>query len=146
MPKEPKEMSETDQVCKIHVLCRDGAEAAEKLVSSVFVPLRAYGDVMESGNGWIGITEKDSNKAGTVRFFQNYLNISDDETAVFGDSANDIPMFELTEHSYAMKKAPASVRRKARHVTEEDNDHNGAMNALLRLTLPNADSSVKANS
>ena len=135
MPKAPKELDETAKVCKIHVLCRDGAATAEQMVSCVFKELRKYGDVRESGNGWIGITEKDSNKAGAVRFFQKYLNLTDDETAVFGDSANDIPMFELTRHSYAMKNAPAYVREKANHVTEEDNDHNGAMKALLCLAL-----------
>ena len=76
---------------------------------------------------------KNSNKASAVRFFKNYLGLSDDEIAVFGDSENDLPMFELTKYSFAMKNADESVRGKAAQVTEYDNDHNGAMRALLEL-------------
>ena len=116
---------------------RDGVEAAKQMVSTVFAELSSCCDVTESDYGWIGITEKGSNKANAVRFFRKYLNIGSDETAVFGDSSNDIPMFELTENSYAMKNAPADIRQKAKHVTDEDNDHNGAMKEHLRLTSSN---------
>ena len=137
MPETPKDLTGDAEICKIHVLCRDGVEAAKHMISTVFAELRGSCDMTESGYGWIGITEKDSNKAAAVRFFQKYLNIGNEETAVFGDSSNDIPMFELTENSYAMKNAPVDIREKAKHVTEEDNDHNGAMKALLRLTSSN---------
>lgn len=40
----------------------------------------------------------------------------------------------LTEHSYAMKNASEDVRCMAGHVTEFDNNHNGAMRTLLDLT------------
>ena len=134
MPDAPKDLTENAKVCKIHVLCRDGAEAAKRMIPSVFADIQGDSDVTGSGYGWIGITGKDSNKAAAVRFFRRYLNIGDDETAVFGDSANDVPMFELTENSYAMKNAPADIRQKAKHTTEYDNDHNGAMKTLLSLT------------
>ena len=134
MPEAPKDLTENAKVCKIHVLCRDGAEAAKRMIPSVFAEIQGDSDVTGSGYGWIGITAKDSNKAAAVRFFQQYLNISDDETAVFGDSANDVPMFELTENSYAMKNAPADIRQMAKHTTAYDNDHNGAMKTLLSLT------------
>ena len=134
MPEAPKDLTENAKVCKIHVMCRDGAEATKQMIPSVFAEIQGDSDVTGSGYGWIGITAKDSNKAAAVRFFQQYLNISDDETAVFGDSANDIPMFELTENSYAMKNAPADIRQMAKHTTAYDNDHNGAMKTLLSLT------------
>ena len=137
MPEEPKDLPENAKICKIHVLCRDGIEAAKRMVSADFAEIRDRGDVSGSGYGWIGITAKDSNKAAAIRFFQQYLNISNDETAVFGDSENDVPMFELTENSYAMKNAPADIRQIAGHVTEDDNNHNGAMKTLLYITLGN---------
>ena len=85
MPEAPKDLTENAKVCKIHVLCRDGAEAAKRMIPSVFAEIQGDSDVTGSGYGWIGITAKDSNKAAAVRFFQQYLNISDDETAVFGN-------------------------------------------------------------
>ena len=133
LPDEPKAVTGSDQFCKIHVFCRDGIEAAKRMVSTVFAEMRDSSDIQESGYGWIGIVRKDSSKASAVRFFQEYLNISSDETAVFGDSSNDIPMFELTGNAYAMKNAPADIRRKANHVTGDDNDHNGAMKTLIGL-------------
>lgn len=135
LPEKPKDLTANAGICKVHVFCRDGVEAAKRMIASpIFTEMRTGCDMTESGYGWIGITAKDSNKAAAVRYFQKYLNIGNDETAVFGDSANDIQMFELTEYSYAMKNAPADIRQKAKHITEEDNDHNGAMKALLRLT------------
>ena len=146
MPDAPKDLSENAKVCKIHLLCRDGVEAAKRMIASPdFAEIRSGCNMTESGYGWIGITAKDSNKAAAVRFFQKYLNIGNDETAVFGDSENDIPMFELTENSYAMKNAPADIRQKAKHVTEDDNDHNGAMKALLSLTASNEIPALTSN-
>ena len=133
LPEEPKELTGSEKLCKIHVFCRDGIEAAKKMISTVFAEMRDSSEIKESGFGWIGIVQKDSNKASAVRFFQEYLNAGSDETAVFGDSSNDIPMFELTRYAYAMKNAPADIRQKANHVTEDDNNHNGAMKALIRL-------------
>lgn len=43
-------------------------------------------------------------------------------------------MFDLTKYSFAMKNALPDVRANANYVTKEDNDHNGAMKALIELT------------
>ena len=136
MPDAPKEWTGTEKCCMIHMFCRDGTGAAGRTAAAVSAALEGRCDVHESGYGWIEIAEKDSNKAAAVRFFQEYLKAGCDETAVFGDSENDVPMFELTKYSFAMKNAPAGVRRKAGYITEEDNDHNGAMKALIGLTAP----------
>ena len=136
MPEAPKELTGYEKICKIHVLCRDGVGAAGRMASSVFAELSGDADVSESGYGWIGITGKDSNKAAAVRFFQKHLGIRDEETAVFGDSSNDIPMFKLTGYSFAMKNAAPDIQQKAGFITEEDNDHNGAMKTLIALTVP----------
>jgi len=39
------------------------------------------------------------------------------KTMGIGDSANDLPMFEVVEHSYAMGNAPADVKALAKHHT-----------------------------
>ncbi len=103
------------------------------MIASDFREISRSYDVTESGYGWIGVMEKDSSKASAVRFFQRYLEIGDNETAVFGDSSNDVPMFALTRYSFAMKNAPPDIQRQAAYVTKEDNDHNGAMKTLIEL-------------
>ena len=134
MPDHPRDLSGDEKICKIHVLCRGGVDPAKRLIASDFREISRSFDVTESGYGWIGIMEKDSNKASAVRFFQQYLKIGNDETAVFGDSSNDVPMFALTKYSFAMKNAPSDIQRQAANITREDNDHNGAMKALIELS------------
>ena len=43
------------------------------------------------------------------------LGIAPEETIVFGDAMNDIPLFSVTENSYAVSSAPAQVRQQAKH-------------------------------
>ncbi len=51
-------------------------------------------------------------------------------------------MFDLTKYSFAMKNALPDVRANANYVTMEDNDHNGAIKALLELTEKNKGSII----
>lgn len=134
MPDSPKDLSGNEEICKIHVFCRGGVDSAKSMIASDFLEISRSYDVTESGYGWIGVMERDSNKASAVRFFQRYLKVGNDETAVFGDSSNDVPMFALTKHSFAMKNAPLDIQQQAANVTKEDNNHNGAMKTLIELS------------
>lgn len=134
LPAESSSLTGEEKISKIHLYCSGGAGMAKEMIATVFNDLEDVCDLLEAGYGWIGFTEKNSNKASAVRFFQDYMGLSDDEIAVFGDSENDLYMFELTKYSFAMKNADESIREKAAFVTEEDNDHNGAMKALLKAT------------
>ena len=134
LPEAPSSLSGREQICKIHLYCSGGVSMAKEMIAGTFHDLVDECDMFEAGYGWIGFMGKGSNKASAVRFFQNHLGLADDEIAVFGDSENDLPMFDLTKHSFAMKNADESVRGRAASVTEYDNDHNGAMKALLENT------------
>lgn len=134
LPEAPSDLSGREQICQIHLYCSGGVAMAKEMIAGTFRDLDDECDMFEAGYGWIDFMGKGSNKASAVRFFQDYLDLSDEEIAVFGDSENDLPMFELTKYSFAMKNADASVREKAAQVTEYDNDHNGAMRALLEIT------------
>ena len=134
LPEAPSDLSGREQICQIHLYCSGGVPMAKEMIAGTFRDLDDECDMFEAGYGWIDFMGKGSNKASAVRFFQDYLDLSDEEIAVFGDSENDLPMFELTKYSFAMKNADASVREKAAQGTEYDNDHNGAMRALLEIT------------
>lgn len=140
LPETPLSLSGREQICKIHLYCSGGVAMAKEMIAGSFHDLDDECNMSESGYGWIGFMGKDSNKASAFRFFQNYLGLSDDEIAVFGDSENDLSMFELTKYSFAMKNADKSVREKAALVTKYDNDHNGAMKALLEITRAKTES------
>ena len=86
-----------------------------------------------SGDCWIDINKKGQSKADSVVFLQKTLSISEEETMVFGDSDNDLPMFTHAYYSYAMKNADHFIQSKARFVTQEDNDHDGVMKTIQKM-------------
>ncbi|MFC0521993.1 HAD family hydrolase [Pontibacillus salicampi] len=55
-------------------------------------------------------------KGAAVEQLMSILKIEPDEMACFGDSFNDVSMFELTKHSYAMAQAPDQVKARTEHV------------------------------
>ena len=90
-------------------------------------------EVKPSGDCWIDMNKKGQSKADSVVFLQKKLGISEEETMVFGDSDNDLPMFKHAYYSYAMKNADHFIKSKARFVTEEDNDHDGVMKTIQKM-------------
>lgn len=62
------------------------------------------------------------NKGTAVTLLQEKLGISPEETIVFGDAENDIPMFATSAHSYAMMNAPQSVKQHVRYVAPSNDD------------------------
>lgn len=77
-----------------------------------------YGDKYEIhySSSSVEIMKKGVNKANALKKLLNMLNLKEAETAVIGDSGNDIPLFEAFENSFCMKKAPEQVKSKAKHV------------------------------
>ena len=58
------------------------------------------------------ITHKDVDKRKTIRFLQNLLNISSEQTIVFGDGLNDIPLFKNARYKVAMDNAYPELKSK----------------------------------
>lgn len=132
--EKPNPLPSDAKICKIHCYCKGGRKKAIKMINNELSQLASELDILESGFGWIGITEKGSNKAASVKFFMDYLNIKNsDEVAVFGDSGNDVPMFKMTKNSYAMKNAIDDIKKQANFVTEFENHENGAMREVLKF-------------
>ncbi|ENH95760.1 HAD superfamily hydrolase [Gracilibacillus halophilus YIM-C55.5] len=67
----------------------------------------------------VDIVPKGVSKAEGLKQLATHLSIDPMEIAVIGDSYNDIPMFEMTQTSFAMASAPAPVQDKASHVVED---------------------------
>lgn len=55
-------------------------------------------------------------KGSAISVLLKEFNIQPDEIACIGDAYNDIPMFELTPHSFAMAEADDAVKQHAKHV------------------------------
>ena len=66
----------------------------------------------------VEIVPKGVSKANGLAMLLKKLKIKNDEIAVIGDSFNDIPMLEMTPHSYVMSRAHNDVKQKANKVVD----------------------------
>ena len=97
--------------------------------------LEKYNDdlyIVASEKQWIDITHKEVDKGKTIRFLQNLLNISSEETIVFGDGLNDIPLFENARYKVAMDNAYPELKDKA-NLISINNDRDGVIETLNTL-------------
>lgn len=121
---------EDDQIIKIAINHRDGSEA------NVYPFLKHFEKydlkVVISGEVWLDIMNKDTNKGKALQALQTQLGISKDETMVFGDYMNDIEMLELATFSYAMQNAHPNVKAVA-NFEAPSNDEDGVLTVIKQL-------------
>ncbi|AUC20879.1 haloacid dehalogenase [Polaribacter sejongensis] len=85
-----------------------------------------------SGKNWLDISDKKSNKGNALREVQKILNITKEETMVFGDYHNDIEMLREADFSFSMKNAHKDITKIANYATES-NDNYGVEKILAQL-------------
>lgn len=76
-----------------------------------------------SGERWVDINDPEATKGNAVRWIQEQLGITPEETVVFGDNFNDITMMERSVRSYASVLSAPEVKKAAKYVVasyEED--------------------------
>ena len=66
--------------------------------------------VVLAGRDWIDMIAAGVSKAAGVASVCDALNIDPSECIAFGDADNDVEMFELVGHSYAMESASEAAR------------------------------------
>ncbi len=70
-------------------------------------------EVLWSSNS-IEFMKKDVNKANALKKLLTMLKLEETETAVVGDSGNDLPLFAAFDQSYCMENAPKEVKENAK--------------------------------
>jgi hypothetical protein len=85
-----------------------------------------------SGKNWLDISDTKANKGNALRAVQKKLNITKEETMVFGDYHNDIEMLQEATFSFAMKNAHKDIKKTANYGTES-NDCFGVERMLEKL-------------
>jgi len=101
----------------------------------IFFPL--YKDTLQiavSGHLWLDIVNNDVNKGAAIKSIQKKLNISPEETMVFGDYFNDVEMLQSAYYSYAMENAPEGVKKHARFVAKSNTEH-GVLHTIKEMVL-----------
>lgn len=69
-----------------------------------------------SGGNWFDINEMYVNKGNALAVVQAVFGISEEDTMTFGDSYNDLEMFDHSYFSYAMQHADAEIRNRAKFI------------------------------
>lgn len=98
-------------------------EGTEDNVYPLLTEFEEYGlKVVVSGEVWVDIMNKNSNKGVALQNLINKLDISPDEVLAFGDFMNDIEMLQLAKYSYAMENAHPEVKEVAVFSAPSNND------------------------
>jgi Cof subfamily protein (haloacid dehalogenase superfamily) len=117
---------EDDQFLKIAICDFAGSE---KNSYTYFKHLENEIEVKVSGNLWLDLSHKLANKGRAIKALQQSLNISFEETMVFGDYLNDLEMMSEGYFSYAMENAHPDIKTASRFITAS-NDEAGVMKVL----------------
>jgi Cof subfamily protein (haloacid dehalogenase superfamily) len=75
-----------------------------------------------SGQNWLDISDEQANKGNALRAVQKLLNISKEETMVFGDYHNDIEMLQEASFSFAMGNAHTDIKAITKYATKSNNN------------------------
>jgi len=92
--------------------------------------------IKTSSKNWLDISDQQATKGNALIKIQKLLNISREETLVFGDYHNDIEMLKEADFSFSMKNAHKDITRIANYTTES-NDHFGVERVLTALVKNN---------
>lgn len=82
-------------------------------------------EIYQSGTTRIEVTAKDVSKGAALKKISKTYHL----TVAFGDSGNDISLFDNADISYCMSKAPVEVKK---HATFEVNDFSDAIGHLTQ--------------
>ena len=85
-----------------------------------------------SGQHWLDISDKNTNKGIGLNVVQKLLNVSTAETMVFGDFHNDIEMMQEAYFSFAMGNAHKEIKKIARFTTS-DHTNFGVENIIEKV-------------
>lgn len=106
-------MADYLDVCiKLSLYCENGAQEIYSLLHERWGSKFA---INISGKRWLDVNDPASTKGNAVRWIQESLGITPEETIVFGDNFNDISMLERSVRSYASVLSHPDVKKAAAH-------------------------------
>ena len=128
------EVAKTTTILKIAV---HHASSSEDFIYPKIKHLKEDYLLKVSGQNWLDLSDEKANKGNALREVQKLLNISKEETMVFGDYLNDIEMLQEATFSFAMANAHNQVTKIANYTTKS-NDNFGVESVLEKLVQANS--------
>lgn len=123
-----------DEDCYVLIIGMKNHDLDERLVRCAFqfpgIGLRFWGG-LESR--YSELYFPDSSKTTGLAIAQEYVGLDRDHVIVIGDGDNDVEMLTHFPHSIAMINGEKQVQRRASRISDLDNAHDGAAEAVLKL-------------
>lgn len=91
------------------------------------------GGINDEGECFADIDIKGTSKGNAIKEFFRLFNIKKEESICFGDSNNDLPMFQSCGIKVAMKNGTQEIKQAADYITEYSNDENGVVRFLKSI-------------
>jgi Cof subfamily protein (haloacid dehalogenase superfamily) len=110
------------------------SESSERFIYPFIKSLEKELRVLVSANHWVDISDPRIDKGNSLKLLQQKLNISKEETIVFGDYNNDLGMFDHAKYRVAMANAHPNVKAVANIETASNNEL-GVEQILKRIIL-----------
>ena len=118
-----------DEILKVAVF---DVEDGEKNTAPALERHRLTHQVVVSGHHWVDVMNQGVSKGKALRAIQDLLDVTPEQTAVFGDYLNDLDMMDAADFSFAMANAHPDVAAAARYRAPSNADH-GVIRVLERL-------------
>lgn len=130
-----RDISDTDPEFRIvKMFCfsdtRDRIDRLEQATAALGMPYTA----IDRGNSGWEITPSAFSKGTGIDVIREKLGIPFEDTYAFGDSTNDMTMFEHVKHSIAMGNAPDDVKAACTWVTARP-EEDGIKKAMIRFGI-----------
>ncbi|OED35868.1 hypothetical protein AB832_05970 [Flavobacteriaceae bacterium (ex Bugula neritina AB1)] len=120
----------TDDQCLKIAICNQ--KGSEQYLYPALKHLEDRLKVKVSGEIWLDLSHMNANKGYALQKLQKTLNISTEETMVFGDYNNDLEMMGQAKYSFAMENAHPNIKAQANYSTKT-NDENGVEYILSKM-------------
>jgi hypothetical protein len=115
-----------DVVLSVGILDRIGA--AQNVLPAL-ADLERAATIVATEPGWVDVVNLTADKGTAVRFLQEHLGITAEQTMVFGDYLNDLEMMGTATYSFAMANAHPRLRELASW-TAPTNSANGVVRTI----------------
>ena len=115
-----------DDILKVAVFT---LRSSERIIYPSFERFLPTHQVVVSGEHWMDVMAPHADKGTGVRHVQAALNISRDQTMVFGDFLNDLQMMDEATYSFAMANAHPQLKARAGYLAPGNAD-NGVVRTI----------------
>ncbi len=123
-----------DQDCYVLIIGMTNHDLDERLVKCAFqfpgIGIRFWGGLESK---FSELYFPSSSKTTGLTIASEHLGIDQDHVIVIGDADNDVEMLSHFPHSIAMINGEEQVKKRASRVSDFDNNHDGAAEAVLKL-------------